>query len=187
MTAGADTDRARKAVTKHFKDLGLRITIETNIKIVDFLDLTLNLNTGKYKPFRKPNDMPQYVNTSSNHPPVVLKRLPAGIRRRLTDISSDEEVFAEAELPYNEALRKSGYSESVMFLSERKSKQRRDQRKRSQSRKRNITWFTPPFSRNVSTDIARRFLGLVDRHFPRGSDLYKIFNRNSEGLVQLHT
>ena len=115
----------------------------------------------------------------STTPPVVLKRLPAGISRRLTDILSDEEVFAEAELPYNEALKKSGYSESVMFLSERKGKQRRDQRKRSQSRKRNITWFTPPFIRKVATDIACRFFGLVDRHFPRGSDLYKIFNRNT--------
>ena len=111
---------------------------------------------------------------SSDHPPVVLKRLPAGIRR-LTDISSDEEVFAEAERPYKKALR-NGYSEAVTFMSERKDKQGRDQRKRSQSRKRNITWLTPPFIRNVTTDIARRFLGLVDR---QGNDLDKIFNRNT--------
>ena len=29
----------------------------------------------------------------------------------------------------------------------------------------NIIWFNPPFSRNVSTNVAKKFLQLLDKHF----------------------
>ena len=38
---------------------------------------------------------------------------------------------------------------------------------------------TPPFSKNVSTNIGHRFLALVDKHFPKDHKLRKIFNRNT--------
>ena len=34
------------------------ITSEMKLKIVNFLDVTLNLNTGTYKPYNKPNNDP---------------------------------------------------------------------------------------------------------------------------------
>ena len=40
-------------------------------------------------------------------------------------------------------------------------------------------WVQPPFSKNVKTNIAHRFLHLVDTHFPAGHKLHKIFNRNT--------
>ena len=49
--SGAAAERTKKELTDHFKTLGLRITIETNLKITNFLDLTLNLNNGKYYPY----------------------------------------------------------------------------------------------------------------------------------------
>lgn len=51
----------------------------------------------------------------SNHPPNIIRNIPEAISRRLSDISSDEDVFNEAALPYQEALRKSGYSYNLMF------------------------------------------------------------------------
>ena len=36
------------------------------MKIVDFLDVTFNLDDGTYKPFMKPNDSPLYININSN-------------------------------------------------------------------------------------------------------------------------
>ena len=45
--------------------------------------------------------------------------------------------------------------------------------------KRNIIWFNPPFNKNVKTNIGKTFLKLVDKHFPRSSNLHKIFNRNT--------
>ena len=152
----------------------LRITIETNLKVANFLDLTLNLKNGKYYPFWKPNDTPLYVNRMSNHPPAILKELPAAISRRLTDISHDEEVFNSAAPLYNDALKKSRHSEKATYMEGRKS----DRRKRK-SRERRITWFNPPFSKSVTTNVAHRYLKLVDTHFPKGTKLHAILNRNT--------
>ena len=40
-------------------------------------------------------------------------------------------------------------------------------------------WFNPPYNRNVKTNIGYNFLRLVDKHFPKGSTLHKIFNWNN--------
>ena len=47
------------------------------------------------------------------------------------------------------------------------------------NRQRNIIWFNPPFSQAVSTNVAKRFLDLLDKHFPQNNQLHKIFNRNT--------
>ena len=46
----------KKEMCKIFKKHNLQITIEANKKVVDFLDLTLDLRTGVYKPYKKPNN-----------------------------------------------------------------------------------------------------------------------------------
>ena len=84
------------------------ITIKANLKFFNFLDVTLDLSTEVYKPFMKENDHPVYVNTQSNHPPLVLKNIPMGVNRRLTKISSWKEVFDAAKTPYQEVLNRSG-------------------------------------------------------------------------------
>ena len=71
-TTGPKMDRIRKDVIKTFKDVGFKIDIKTNLKVVDFLDATFNLSNGTYKPYKKPNDTLVYINTSSNHPPQVI-------------------------------------------------------------------------------------------------------------------
>ena len=38
------------------QDNQLSITIEANLKVVKFVDVTLDLNTSLYKPFMKSND-----------------------------------------------------------------------------------------------------------------------------------
>ena len=42
-----------------------------------------------------------------------------------------------------------------------------------------MIWFNPPYSINVSTNVGREFLNLLDKHFPKGSTLNKILNRNT--------
>ena len=90
------TENIKKKICKVFSDNGLRITIDVNMKCVDFLDVTLDLNTGIYKPYMKPNNIPLYVNTQSNHPPNILKNIPEGINKRLSTISANENVFNSA-------------------------------------------------------------------------------------------
>ena len=66
--SGSAADRLRKTIATVFQQHGLIITIDVNMRVVDFLDVTLNLDTGKYKSFRKPNNTPLYLSTRSNHP-----------------------------------------------------------------------------------------------------------------------
>ena len=54
-------DRTRKDIIKVFKDEGLSVTIESNLLVTDFLDVTFNLSDGKYSPFRKPDSKPLYI------------------------------------------------------------------------------------------------------------------------------
>ena len=41
------TDRIRKEVIKIFKEIGFKIEIKTNLKVVDFLDITFNISNGR--------------------------------------------------------------------------------------------------------------------------------------------
>jgi len=66
--SGSKADRMRKDMIKIFQELGLKITVQTNMKSVDFLDVHLNLTTATYEPYRKPGDNPLYINAQSNHP-----------------------------------------------------------------------------------------------------------------------
>ena len=54
-TSARILERMKKDIIKLFKEkLNLRITIETNLKIANFLDVTLDLNSGTFKPYAKP-------------------------------------------------------------------------------------------------------------------------------------
>ena len=37
----------------------------------------------------------------------------------------------------------------------------------------------PHFSNNVETNVGRKFLSLLDKHFPKSSKYHKLFNRNN--------
>ena len=47
------------------------------------------------------------------------------------------------------------------------------------NRSRNIIWFNPPYTQNVNTNVAERFLNWLDHQFPKSNKLQKIFNRNT--------
>jgi hypothetical protein len=165
-------DNIKKSITKIFKDLGLKITIEANIKVVNFLDVTLNLNDNTFKTFNKPNNTPLYIHKQSNHPPTITKNLPGSINQRLSTNSSSEEMFNQTKHIFQDALKTSGYDHELKFTPDQPHN-------RSRTRKRNITWFNPPYSLNVTTSIAHKFLTLIDKHFPKGHPLHQIFNRNT--------
>ena len=142
------------------------------MKIVDFLDVTFNLDDGTYKPFMKPNDSPLYININSNHPPSILENIPKSVNRRLSKISSNEQIFKDSVSPFQDALDKAGFSHTLKY-----EKTTRNGNK-SQNRKRPAIWFNPPFSSNVSTNVGGRFLKIIDKCFPPSNPLHKIINRN---------
>ena len=45
--------------------MGLKIEISSYLKIVNFLDVILNLRNNSYKPFNKSNAIPTYIDVNS--------------------------------------------------------------------------------------------------------------------------
>ena len=64
--SGPQADQIRKDFIYLFrKEFQLSIVCESNLKFVNFLDVTLDLTTGKHKPY----------NVKSNDPPNIIKNL----------------------------------------------------------------------------------------------------------------
>ena len=91
--SGPQAEQIKKHFQRIFKQNGLEIVIQCNLKIVDYLDVTLNLNDGTHKPYRKPNDITTYIHKESNHPPNIIKQLPIAIEKRISYLSSSKEIF----------------------------------------------------------------------------------------------
>ena len=87
------------------------MTICTNLEIVNFLDVILNLRKGTFEPYKKENDTPIYIHTSSNHPSPIIKQIP--VSRRLSDNSSNIDIFNKYKHIYNNALKSSGYKQAL--------------------------------------------------------------------------
>ena len=169
---GSDAESIKKKITKIFKDFELDIVIECNKKVVNYLDVTFNLDDSTYRPYHKPDNNIQYINTQSNHPPNIIKQLPKTIEKRLSEHSSNEDIFNNAKPVYEKALKDAGYTTTLTYTPPVERPPRRN-------RKRNVIWFNPPFSKSVETKIAKKFLSLIAKHFPRHHKYRKLFNRNT--------
>ena len=169
--------RTRKDITWEFKKQGLNISISTNLKICNFLNITLNLTDGTHYPYRKPNSETLYIDTNSNHLPTIIKHLPAAIGRWISDISSSKEVFNKAKPHYESALKQSGH-EKLIYI-ERKKPVTHTVQNSHMNRQTNMIWFNLPYSMNIQTNIGREFLNLVSKHFLKNHWHNKIFNKKT--------
>ena len=104
---------------------------------------------------------------------MIIKQLPISISNRLSNNSSNKQIFEMSKGEYEKALRESAYKNVSLIYSDKKDVTQ----KRNHSL--NIIWFDPPFNKNVSTNVAKRFLNLIDQHFPKSNKLHAIFNRNT--------
>ena len=101
--SGPTLEKIRKDIVETFwENFGLKITITT--KVVNFLNGTLDLCTGRYQPYKKSNDIPTYFSVNSNHKPNIIKALPDSISKRISNISSDKATFSNTATFYNDAL-----------------------------------------------------------------------------------
>ena len=91
-------ERLTKKIRKFFGEEGLKITVETNHKTVNFLDVTLELDTGNYQPFHKSNENLKYVNSNSNHPKSITKSIVKSISNRISKLSANEEIFKQMRI-----------------------------------------------------------------------------------------
>ena len=113
---GPTLEKHKKEIIELFHEHGLKIIIETGLKSVDFLDVTLDLTNATFRPFRKRNDEPLYVHKLSNHPTTVTKQIPNSINTRLSNISNNEDEFNRAKGDYQKALKDSGYTDELKFV-----------------------------------------------------------------------
>ena len=103
-SSGPEIERKRKQIIQIFKSCGLNITVKTNLKTVDFLDVRLDLTNNKYQPYRKPNSETVHINNHSNHSPNILKELPKAINKQITSISCNQNIFDTAKSTHEQAL-----------------------------------------------------------------------------------
>ena len=110
-----DQLQKKKTFAIFFKQKGLQIIRECNLKVVNYLDITLNLNDGSYQPYRKPNAETHYIHIQSDHPPSITKQLPWSIKKRLSQLSSSEDIFYKTAPYYEQYLASCGYNEKLPY------------------------------------------------------------------------
>ena len=109
IISGQQAEKPKKIIQKIFKDKGLQIIIKGNLKIVDYLDVTLNLNDGTYRHFHKPNEETTYIYVESDHLPQIIKKIPRSIEKGLSRLSSTKEIFENSKDYYEQRLEQCGY------------------------------------------------------------------------------
>ena len=121
------------------------------MKIVNYLDVTLSLNDGSYRPYKKPNEETNYIHVNSDYPSSILKQLPKSIEKR-SSLSSSNEIFAETAPYYEQRPSNCGYKEKLNY---------RDPTPQNlitkRKRQRNILWFNPPYSKTVKKKLVSSF------------------------------
>ena len=165
-------ENTKKLICEIFRKLNLKITVEVNLKIVHFLDVTLNLESDSFSPYMKPNNTIHYVNISSNHPKNITKNIPKSVNRRLSSLSKNENIFNQATPPYQEALNRAGYDFQLHYETPQDVPMRR-------RRHRKILWYNPPYCKTVRTNIGKEFFKIIQSCFPKENPLSKIFNKKS--------
>jgi len=170
-TSNGEVDKIKKEMHKFAKSMEIKFVIENPSFEINYLDLNLNLKKHSHYPYRKPNNKINYVNASSNHPPAILKQIPKMIENRLSKNSSNAKLFNSIKKEYNDALKLNGYSYEITYANENKNTNNR-------KRKRKLIWFNPPYCRSVSTNIGKKFLQIIKKHFNKERSISKYVNKN---------
>ena len=164
MMACPKLERIKKNFQSLLEKYGPEIITEYSKKVVNYLDVTFNLNDGTYKPYHKPDNKITYINVQLNHSPNIIKQPPKTIEQRLSHNSSNVTIFNEAAPLYEKPCQ---------------IKVQSKQEDQTKNRKKNIIWFNQPYNKNMLTKVGHYFLKLLDKHFPRQHKLHKFFNKNS--------
>lgn len=132
---GPLTLKIQKKIIRAFKLLGFRIEISSEPKIVDYLDITLNLTNNTFKLYHKDNETPTYINVNSNHFKTIVKQIPTTINTRISQWSSNVNIFNE------NVLQKSGFKNKSSYLIPINNTKTPGIKRRH--RKRKTIWFNP--------------------------------------------
>ena len=123
-TSCPEAEKLKKKFQKIFKEKDLDIIIQCNLKITNYLDITLNLNDGSYRLYRKLKEETNYIHIKSDHPPSIIEEIPRSIEKRLSILSSSKDIFQESAIYYKKCLRNSRYKLQYQQPKGEKSKQK---------------------------------------------------------------
>ena len=145
--SGPQSEQVKKNIQKIFTEHRLDIIIQCNMKVVNYLDVTFNLNDETYKPSTKPNNEIKYIHKNSNHPLSVIRQITLSIiESRLSTLPFNEKIFQEAVPPYHKALQSSGCRHTLTYKRPKNNNNSTNINKIKRNRKRQIIWFNPPFN-----------------------------------------
>ena len=111
----------------------------------------MNLKDDALRPYYKPDDQIQEIHTQSKNVPNTIKHIPVSIENRLRNLPSTEILFNKSAIHYKDNLRQSEYNKKLTWKTKDTNSQKHSKHKR------NITWFNPPFNKNVSSKIVKTF------------------------------
>ena len=97
----------------------LKVEINPDLNIVDFLDVTINVSNNYCKPLSKSNTIPTYINVNSNPSASIVKQIPDPINIR-NNLSSSKKIFNNNKDSYNQTLHNSGYKDELEDLNTNK-------------------------------------------------------------------
>ena len=81
--------KIKKQIQSIFPENELKITIQCNFKIVDYLDVTFNLTDSSFRLFNKIDNDINYIDKQSNHACSIIKQLLFSVERPLSKLSSN--------------------------------------------------------------------------------------------------
>ena len=179
--SGPQLKKVKKTFQKILKNKCLDIIINSNMKIVNYLDITLNLNDGSYRPYKKPTEETDYIHVNCDHPSSILKQLPMSIEKRLSSSSPCKEIFEETAPYYEQDLSNCGYKEKLNYCDPTSPNL-------ITKRKRQKQFMAQPtlYSKTVKTIIGKFFLQLIKKHFPKKQIPQNLQQKHSEIELLMH-
>ena len=87
----------------------------SNLKVVNFLDITFNLSKNSFKPFHKDKLILSYINVNSNHPRSIIRQIPNAVNIRIKRLSSNKKSFMKIRYMMR-PFKKSGFKQRLEYL-----------------------------------------------------------------------
>ena len=114
--SGPQMEKIKKQLQKVLNNNGLDvIIIKCNMKRVNYLNVTFNLNDGIYPFYQKPDSITQYIHVESNQPRNIIKQIPKTIEKPLFLLSYNDDIFNESAPFYEDKLHQSGQQQKLKY------------------------------------------------------------------------
>ena len=108
--------KIQKKLFKIFKSNGSGITVECILIVADFLDVTFDLKSVTYYPYRARNNELLNINKYSNHLSSVVDQTPSMISNWISESSCNKNDFDKAAPDYNISFKNSGFNDNVAYI-----------------------------------------------------------------------